>query len=91
MATPCWPKTGPKGGAGVASPALRLTLTTILTFLTIYDLFNLPQLKNTEVEILYPFGIIKTMAEDQAEKSPKTEKLVKGLLKGMSLKFLPTL
>ena len=35
MATPCCPRAVPTGGAGVASAALRLILTTVLIFFAI--------------------------------------------------------
>jgi len=32
MATPCCPRIGPKGGAGLASPPFKFTFTTVFTF-----------------------------------------------------------
>src|SRR3989344_480113 len=77
MGTPCWPKTGPTGGAGVASPAGRLILRTILTFLaTVFGLylFNLEEVefdggfpaKDTDQDTQFAVGLVDTF--DAAQK-----------------------
>src|SRR5450756_1988885 len=41
MFTPCWPRAGPTGGAGVALPALICSLTIALTFFAMRSLLTL--------------------------------------------------
>ena len=55
MATPCWPNAGPKGGAGVASPALRLTLTTVFIFFVYINFLdaNDPNVYSNDTNVKY--------------------------------------